>query len=529
MNSDNCLEAQLKKLAEKSYATIASCYPICSCSDEFYFFPQVVLKDRDWSHWDDFSEARVAEFADMLYGYEQDLDALDKACLTAAGQVDAELLQQVLKTLREQLTLFAPHKSQPTFHLTILAAGLAEALDSKEPDALDSRLAGVPEFLRRAGECLQAVPEVFRSLGFEMLHDLQNWIASLQIEGLSVDDLFQPLIEFKSALQALTPGSEYRLREELLEVLLREHLQCGITADEIVPILRDELEEMEEALDTETARLSAGKSWVEAERQKPFVAVSGTDLRRLYHVELRQMEAHCRQHGMVADSLSGADLSVAPVPEYLSAVRASDAYAATPGFPPQGGVFYVMEEGRNRDGQPGRTLEYRMTAAHEAWPGHHLLDVSRWSLERPLRRPVESPLFYEGWACLAEELMARTGYFKGPWDRFLLAKRRAERAARGMVDIGLQSGQMTIVEARELLLRVGYERAHADSVVLKYLLRPGYQVCYTLGLKQGLGLLERFGRQDIGDFSHTLLQQGEIGFSRLEKIFQSKIKSRSLM
>ena len=113
--------------------------------------------------------------------------------------------------------------------------------------------------------------------------------------------------------------------------------------------------------------------------------------------------------------------------------------------------------------------------------------------------------------------MARTGYFDGPWDRFLLAKRRAERAARGLVDLGLQSGRMTTVQAQALLLRVGYRPEVARSVVPKYLLRPGYQVCYTLGLKQGLDLLDRFGDHDVGLFARTLLSQGEIGFSRLEK------------
>jgi uncharacterized protein (DUF885 family) len=176
-----------------------------------------------------------------------------------------------------------------------------------------------------------------------------------------------------------------------------------------------------------------------------------------------------------------------------------------------------MEHDRSPAGCPGRTLEYRMTAAHEVWPGHHLLDSCRWNLDRPLRSPLESPLFYEGWACLAEELLARTGYFSGPWDRFLLAKRRAERAARGLVDLGLQSGRLGSDQAVELLVRVGYRQQTARSVIPKYLLRPGYQVCYTLGLKQGLDLFERFGKENVSDFSQKVLKQGEIGFERLEK------------
>jgi hypothetical protein len=80
---------------------------------------------------------------------------------------------------------------------------------------------------------------------------------------------------------------------------------------------------------------------------------------------------------------------------------------------------------------------------------------------------------------------------------------------------------MTIMQARELLERVGYSPAAAGSVVPKYLLRPGYQVCYTLGLKQGLDLLDRFGDHDVGLFARTLLSQGEVGFARLEKVLSA--------
>jgi len=295
-----------------------------------------------------------------------------------------------------------------------------------------------------------------------------------------------------------------------------------MSIDSIEPLLHDELDMMEEVLAQQAAQLAPGRTWVEAEQVVPFVEAAGHDLLAVYRRELEVMEAHCRQLGLTLDDPSvGAHLEIALVPDCLAAIRASDAYAATPGFPPRGGVFFVMEKGRVRNNRPGRSLEYRMTAAHEAWPGHHLLDSCRWSLDRPLRRPVESPLFYEGWACLAEELMARTGYFDGPWDRFLLAKRRAERAARGLIDLGLQSGRMTIIQAQELLMQVGYRAEVARSVVPKYLLRPGYQICYTLGLKQGLALLDMFGGHDIGFFARILLSQGEIGFDRLEKIMSA--------
>ncbi len=510
---------QLETIAARAYSVIAEKFPVCAVSDEFYFFPQVVPEVRDWSAWDDFSATQVASVADRLLGFERELQGLDDVAMGDADIVDAQLLQQTLRTLREQLIDISPQKSQPTFHLTVLVTGLTEALTSDEQKAWSFRVAGVSDFLHRAADCLDEVPELFLSLGYEMLADLQGWTRQLQDDGFDVGELPIALQGFHTALRKVKPLESYRLTEELQERLVLEHIGCDMSIDNLWPLLNDELQEMEELLMSEAGRLVPGGAWTEAEQQIPFVVVAGDDLHKLYRRELVKMEVHCRQHGLIPASLTAdATLEVAAVPQALTAIRASDAYSALPGHPPRGGIFFFMEQGRNTDGHPGRTLEYRMTAAHEAWPGHHLLDSCRWNLERPLRRPLESPLFYEGWACLAEELMARTGYFDGPWDRFLLAKRRAERAARGLVDLGLQGGRMTSEQAEEILVRVGYRHETARSVIPKYLLRPGYQVCYTLGLKQGLALLDQYGKDDVGKFSQTILQEGEIGFERLGRI-----------
>ena len=366
---------------------------------------------------------------------------------------------------------------------------------------------------------------MFLALGTEMLRDMQRWIESLQASGFETGEMSSALLVFRDAMQQVEVIESHLLPEQVLERLIVEHIGSGMSIDSIALLLQEELNMMEDVLAQETARLAPGRSWIEAEQLIPFVEATGNELLAVYRRELEVIETHCRRHGLVPESApADAPLDIALVPDCLAAIRASDAYAATPGFPPRGGVFFVMAQTRARHGRPGRSLEYRMTAAHEAWPGHHLLDACRWQLDRPLRRPVELPLFYEGWACLAEELMARTGYFDGPWDRFLLAKRRAERAARGLIDCGLQSGRMTNVQAQELLLRVGYSPAVAGSVVPKYLLRPGYQICYTLGLQQGLGLLDRFGARDVGLFARTLLSQGEIGFARLEKVLPAALQ-----
>ena len=78
---------------------------------------------------------------------------------------------------------------------------------------------------------------------------------------------------------------------------------------------------MEALLEAEAGRLRPGESWVGAGRQIPFVSVQGGALCDLYRRELIEMERHCRQHGLVPDAVSSADLEIAPVPEILALAR----------------------------------------------------------------------------------------------------------------------------------------------------------------------------------------------------------------
>jgi len=162
-----------------------------------------------------------------------------------------------------------------------------------------------------------------------------------------------------------------------------------------------------------------------------------------------------------------------------------------------------------------------MTCAHETYPGHHLLDASRWSLVQPLRRAVEQPIFYEGWACFAEELLRLTGYFSHYGDRLLLARRRLLHAMRSKVDVGLQTGTMDIPTAAKYLEARGISTERAISLARKYPLNPGYQLCYTLGLRRFQDLMNRYGHNNLPKFVQTVLGQGEIHFTDLEKILQN--------
>lgn len=210
------------------------------------------------------------------------------------------------------------------------------------------------------------------------------------------------------------------------------------------------------------------------------------------------------------------------LPPYLKAIRAASAYSFTPANPSQKGTFFIVPpEGPWSDNRE-ELAEYRMLTAHETYPGHHLLDTWRWHFISASRRRVESPLFYEGWACFSEELMRITGYFSGPADLLLLAKRRCRRAVRGLVDLDLQTGMLDRRAAAQRLVEAGFSADAAASVVPKYALRPGVQVCYTFGIRRFADLYIRYGTNDAKRFVQEVLSCGEIGFDLLEKCLHGR-------
>jgi uncharacterized protein (DUF885 family) len=136
----------------------------------------------------------------------------------------------------------------------------------------------------------------------------------------------------------------------------------------------------------------------------------------------------------------------------------------------------------------------------------------------PVRRQIESPLFYEGWAYYAESLLLEYGYVTGPLERLVDLKRRLWRAARCQVDVGLNTGQLAEEGAIDLISKAGFSRDEARRQVERFKLNPGYQLCYTLGRYEIWKLRRAHAdRMGLEAFHQALLAGGEIPFHLAEK------------
>jgi hypothetical protein len=515
------MHACIEKLGSTIYWEIAKNFPIVSASDEFFYFPQLKSNCPDWSLWDRFVPEFIAEFAGKLSLWEKDFEViLQKDSLTQSSQYTRiRLLQKVVRTLREYLIWIRVWQTQPSFYLTITCLGLAQALEHGDFQA-EQRARALPWFLDQAGSNLKGVPACFRDIGLDMIIDTRAYLIMLHKRLPSMAAALKALERFELRLKALPVHSEFRLPQDTLSRVIEQHFDSGMSLAQVEETLDDEIEAMNQIL-VKQARTMGHATWPQANAAMPLPKLGKDGLLGLYRDEVHRLGRHCRDLGLVADRMYQANpVRVMPVPGYLSAIRAASSYSISPGHPPSGGEFHVLNAHAPIEEQTDSIKEYRILAAHETWPGHHLLDINRWNISSVVLRAVEQPLFYEGWACFAEEMLAMTGYLSDPADRLLLAKRRLWRAIRGKVDLGLQTGTMSLDRAAALLTQTGMAHEQAKSSARKYLLSPGYQLCYTLGLRRFLALYQGWGEQDLAGFAQNVLTHGEICFEDLERVLQ---------
>jgi len=515
---NNSALSDLACLANKAFETLAAQFPVCMGSDEFHFFPQSRARAFTWSRWDDFSPAGIDDTIGRLQGWDRRLDGYLESPSSSAGAIDADMLQRVLRTLGDQLAHARVHQTQPTFYLTIVGIGLAEAITAG-PEPLTKRLAALPTFLDQARHNLKGVPRLFRDLGTDMLDKQQAWIASLPVEADNRAALEKAYRQLKTHLEQMAVTESFLPPVTLYERIAYHHMGCELPLDEIAGEIEKELAETRSLAEQSAAALAPGEQWPAVVEALPRPATAESDV---YANTIAELARHCTAQGLVsAELVAQCPVTVEPIPDYMRPVRSNAAFSMPPQHPPQGGTFYILDT----DAGVMVPADYRLLTAHETFPGHHLLDTCRWDHARPVRRHIEFPLFYEGWASFAEELLFDTGFFSGPADHLLMAKRRFWRAMRGRVDLDIHTRRRTLDEAATLLCAAGLGRHQAMAMVRRYCLKPGYQLAYTIGRCRFRRLYDTYREQaaDPGAFARCVLAEGEIGFQHLSHILQRRL------
>ncbi|MBD3348054.1 MAG: DUF885 family protein, partial [Candidatus Eisenbacteria bacterium] len=217
-------------------------------------------------------------------------------------------------------------------------------------------------------------------------------------------------------------------------------------------------------------------------------------------------------------------LSVIDTPVFLRPLLPYAAYGPPGPFEvKQEGFFFVtpVDQEASREAREeqlrGHALDnIPVIALHEGYPGHHLQLVRANGVPGKARRLARSNIFIEGWALYCEEMMREAGFFEGASMRLMQLKATLWRSARVVVDVKLQTGEMTLAEAKEFMVtRAALPRDKAAAEVRRYAMHPTQPSSYLLGKLTILDIRKRFEERakdafDLRGFHDQLLSIGSV-------------------
>lgn len=522
----------LDKLAEDYFDFMARSYPVISLSDEFYFFPRAEGAVKYLRCLDSLDREKIKQDVSYVRILKQRLEKLNLKDAGLESQIDKQLLKQSMNGFICEFERLKAWQNDPILYLKIAVLGIEQiinkfsAVQADIREELTCRMKQIAHLLNEAKANLKGFSRIrqcnaIRLAQAEIKYLKSGFSALLTKKGLRVKgfealtgEVVLALADFVTFLRKRGEGKEFPANGEYLECLLSGGFSYKRSLEEIFEIACEEYQKAKLRLKKTARFMHQKKTWQRILSEYKLKAQNKKQLLNLYSCQVLGLKNFFIRHGFAGISATP-DIQVEQTPVYLEPVRASASYSCPlTNSPREPAFFYVSADGVRENIHQ----EYIFVTAHEVYPGHHLLDSIRRNIKNPIRRQVESPLFYEGWASYAESLVDEFGYLKDPRQKLVGLRRQAWRAVRAKIDAGIRINRMNLSITQKELRWLGYSPARTKAMLQHYLLTPGYQLCYTIGKFEIERLRKKFApRLGINNFHNCLLDDGQIPFDLLEK------------
>ncbi len=535
-----------KKSADRYFDFLSRRFPVMCASDEFDFLPRSENAARHYDKLDRFESNTIEESIDKLKSFQKQFKAANDEEGDLERFIDLKLLQANAAGILIELDTKRSWQYNPLLYLKICFIGLDHALNKPAKDSQEvrertlARLSCIPDILKNGMDNIRSVPETYYQASLRMTQDSKIYLDEIskllskqtsehQDAALKlINNAKASLEKFRQFLTSNSPEPDRQFAVSTLETSLGDHFLSAHSADEIFAIAREEWQAILEQLQQLQSQIDANKTWEQLYHAFTPYQVAETEIVALYKDEIHRLRAFFSQNGFSEELLSS-PLEIIYTPTYLKSVRSSASFAAAfSGDPQEKSYFYIsthfpQHNNKETDHHLHRRLnrEYKMLTAHETIPGHHFLDSFRRKLNSPIRRQIESPLFYEGWASYAESMLIDYGYLSDPLESLVSLKRELWRSARCQIDVGLTIGKLSEHAALDLLTTCGFASAEASRQLDRFRLNPGYQLCYGYGSHEFKQLKKKYGHlSESKEFYEFLLAGGELPFYLIERRFE---------
>jgi len=398
--------------------------------------------------------------------------------------------------------------------------------------AIEARLEKLPAYLDAGARCVRKPVPLWTKLavascagGAELLKGIEFELCSLSDKPARMKQLIadarQALADYAAAIKRKPQGPRhgYAIGRDGFEFLMRERLGFDqslpeIRADGLALIEKLKSDLREEARrsgfsDADAALRNAAGQWTP---DRPLL-----DMYRDVTVAIRDRVAEL---GLVTLP-TGESLDVLPVPAFLRHQFPTAAYHQPPAYSRrQVGIFWVNDLSLSQTDPAKKLAEMRqhfgieLTAAHEAYPGHHLQFAIQNQHPSKLRRLFAHSIFYEGWTLWCEKMCVDHGIVDHRLVRLQQLHDALWRAYRIVIDCGLHDGTLTYDGACRMLMEgVGFTRARAKGDVNWYTSSPTVPMSYLLGRLEVERLHAHFVGQEgwsLRQFNDWMLSHGAL-------------------
>jgi len=491
----------------------------------------------------DFSAEAFGERADHARALLADLESVPLEDVPVDDYVDARALRISLGRSVFVHERLRPHRIEPSTYVGAALSGCHlliikdfAPLEDRARSLLE-RVRAVPEVLASCRRNIEDPPGIFARIGADRARggaaflrsvipevaDRVPLVASeLRSAASAAADAFDEIAEHLSCLEdaCTTP---FAIGRENYEWLLREAHLLDFDSDELLEMGRGAIRSTREAMDAAAREIDSGRGWREIVEALKGEHPPADGLRQRYASEMKRARRFVIERDLVTvpDEES---LDVVDTPVFARAVLPYAAYMpAGPFDARQQGFFWVTpvdsnlpSEDRERQLRGHGVHSIPVIALHEGYPGHHLQLVRANANPRKARKLTWNNVFIEGWALYCEEMMKDAGFLDDPRSRLFQLKDTLWRAARIVVDVGLQRGEMSIDQAIDFMVdEAALERVNATAEVKRYTANPTQPSSYLIGKGQIVGIRRRYeearGRGfDLKVFHDALLDVGSV-------------------
>ncbi|MGC2402986.1 MAG: DUF885 domain-containing protein [Acidobacteriaceae bacterium] len=236
------------------------------------------------------------------------------------------------------------------------------------------------------------------------------------------------------------------------------------------------------------------------------------------------------------------NMRIVPTPVFLRGVYSVAGFHPAPLFEPaQEAEYWVtpIDPKTPKEQAESRLEEYNnwmllYLTMHEALPGHYTqfehADNLRPVSRRVLRVLLGNNPYIEGWGEYAVKEMEDAGYANhDPRFVLMVQKIRLRVIANAILDIGLQSRNMTDQEALDLMEKKAFQtQAEAQGKLRRAKLTAGQLITYYVGYHQWIDLRDRLEQEQGGAFSlkrfnDTALDEGPLPIPILQPLLTHRL------